>query len=75
MKIRLSEISRFPDVDLDAIIKAIELARQEVSDESSYEDVVAQAIANLPDGITSFQRGVVSGIVLAQLDRDPSTDH
>jgi hypothetical protein len=65
--IGLSKSSRFADIDLEAISKAISLALRQVSDKTSYEDVVTQAIANLPDGITSFERGFVSGIVLAQM--------
>lgn len=66
-KIRLSKVSRFPDIELEAITEAIELARQQVADKASYEDIVTQAIANLPDGITSFERRVVSGLVLAEM--------
>jgi hypothetical protein len=65
--IRLSKISRFADIDLREILNAISLARRQTNDEASYEDVATQAIANLPDGISSFERGVVSGIVLAQM--------
>ena len=73
-KIRLSKVSPFPDIDMDAIAKAIELAREQVTDKTSYEDLVIQAISNLPDGISSFERGVVSGIVLAQLNFNPLID-
>ena len=62
--LRLSKHSGFPDVDLQAIEAAIALARQQVTGVFSYEEIVVQAIANLPDGISSFERGVVSGIVL-----------
>jgi hypothetical protein len=70
-KISLGNISRFPDIDLSAISKAISLARSQVSDKSSYEDVVTQAIANLPGEISSFERGVISGIVLVQITLPP----
>ena len=70
-RISLSKVSRFPDIDLEVITKAVALARRQVFDKSSYEDLVTQAIANLPDGITSFERGVVSGIILAQMTNRP----
>lgn len=50
---------------------AIALARRQVSDKSLYEDMVAHAIANLPNGISAFERGVVSGLVLAQMTQLP----
>lgn len=75
-KIGLSKVSRLIDVDLESVLKAISLAHHQVNDKTSYEDVVTQAIANLPDGLSSFERGVVSGIVLAQMaDTPSSTQH
>jgi hypothetical protein len=72
--IRLSKVSRFPDIDVEALSKAVALARRQVFDETSYEDLVTQAISNLPEGITSFERGVVSGIVLAQMTNRRSSE-
>ena len=62
----LGEISRFPDIDLRSILDAIASARAQVLGDASLEAIVARAVANLPEGVSSFERGVVSGIVLAQ---------
>ena len=68
-RMELSKISNYPDIDLGQMLRAISLARATLPEHSTYEDVVAQAIANLPDGAGSFERGVVSGLVLAQIER------
>jgi hypothetical protein len=49
---------------IDQITRAISLARAHLPQKSSFEDIVSQAIAYLPAGTSSFERGVVSGMVL-----------
>lgn len=66
-RVALSKLSNYPDIDLDKMLRAISLARAPLPKNSSYEDIVSEATAYLHNGATSFERGVISGIILAQL--------
>ena len=65
----LSEVSRYPDVDVDRLLAAASSAWAS-SGRSSLEEVAAVAISYLPSKASDFERGIVSGIVLSRFLAD-----
>jgi hypothetical protein len=63
--IAFSKHSRFPDVDLDRVRRAVDLAWAD-GGAATAQDVASRALRNLPGTVSDFERGIVAGIVLAR---------
>ena len=63
--IPLHQSSRYPDLDANRLLTAVDLAFAN-SGKSSFDEVAALAIRFLPSPSSEFERGVVSGLVFAQ---------
>jgi len=64
----LSNVSDYPDIDLDLIYQAVDQAWAGAKD-SPVPDIVSRAMGNLPAGASEFERGVVAGVILARVNR------